>query len=158
MITSRTKLNRTKPSRATMARIANTSVVLRHDHDAPSAVRVPLAPSRITGEDQGFAILDAKDLDALRRHGWQRSWFYNCGQVRTVDEHSVNKSVARILLDAPPGTKVLYRNRDRKDLRRLNLSLVGDRRPRGRSTRTPRPDRPFPLNPLDKGGRYAVGP
>lgn len=105
------------------------------DADGSPVVRVPLAKRR------GVAVLDADDFDELMRLGISPRWCRNVAMpgyayVRCTPPRHMNcgtlLSVSRLIMAAPPGMCVRYRDDDRCNLRRSNLYLAEDGRARGR--------------------------
>ena len=105
------------------------------DADGTPVVRVPLAKGR------GVAVLHAKDFDELMRLGITRRWNRNVAgpgysYVRCKPPRGVNcgtlLSVSRLIMEAPPGMCVRYRDDDRFNLRQDNLYLAEDGRAQGR--------------------------
>lgn len=105
------------------------------DPDGAPIVRVPLAKGR------GVAVLDAEDFDSLATLGFSTKWVLNedghgRGYVRC--NHPAREatggllSVARLVMEAPPGMVARYRDGDRTNLRRSNLYLEEGRGARGR--------------------------
>lgn len=90
---------------------------------------VPLAGGR------GMARLDAEDYLRLRAAGISDQWMLNAGKhgkgpayVRCAVRGKPGEAatVARLIVNAPKGRIVRYRNDDRMDLRRQNLFIERD--------------------------------
>lgn len=106
-----------------MKRIKRTPTYTR-DHDSREIVRVPLCNSKHA------ARILAVDFDRLRTTGVSDQWTLNgVGEyqyVRCPVSENVGDldTVARLILHAPPGRIVKYRDGNRLNLRRDNLVLV----------------------------------
>jgi len=105
------------------------------DADGSPVVRVPLAKGR------GIAVLNAEDFDELLRLGITARWCRNVAgpgyaYVRCAPPRDLNfgslLSLSRLIMEAPAGVCVRYRDDDRCNLRRSNLYSADDRRARGR--------------------------
>jgi hypothetical protein len=80
-----------------------------------SLVIVPLSNSNKT------VTLDAADFDTLMAKGVSPKWkLSQAGKVMAGD----NKTVARVILEAPMGLRVKYLDNDPTNLRRDNLVLA----------------------------------
>lgn len=92
--------------------------------DGQTVHRIPL-----TGRDGAgrFALLDIEGLERLRQAGARCLYLVSCHkhpyvtflQVPTKDP----AMASRVVIDAPAGRRVIYRNGDRLDLRASNLML-----------------------------------
>jgi hypothetical protein len=90
--------------------------------DDPYTVRVPLRGR--DGVPRAWALIDVADAPRLREHRWRLdSHGYAIAHMR-VDGIVRTVLMHRFIIDAPPGTCVDHRNRQRLDNRRRNLRLV----------------------------------
>lgn len=105
-------------------------------------VGISLGPN----SDKGIAIIERDDLDFLIRLGLSLSWSTSPqGSIVTSAHRAAGHkvSVARVLLDAMPGTMIRYRDKNPLNLRKDNLELVkGYSKRRDRDFLTP-PDRKY---------------
>lgn len=83
------------------------------------AVRVPL--SRF-GEAE--CIISFDDYQELLDLGVYPNWQLRGGNVASRGPGGISVLIARVLTDAKAGERVLYKDGDRKNLRRVNLSVV----------------------------------
>lgn len=89
-------------------------------------------------KERGCALIDAADLKTLEAQGFTLNWTWNVsgggyGYVRAQSPRNL-VTVARQIMQPPPGHQVRCRNGDRRDLRRSNLIVV--RRGKASSTST----------------------
>ncbi|WEX07290.1 hypothetical protein [Chelativorans sp. AA-79] len=84
-----------------------------------SAVAVPLAR-----DGRQEAILDLSDYNELIALGVYPNWQLRGGNVGSRGPNGIKVLIARVLTDAKPGQRVVYRDGNKLNLRRGNLSVL----------------------------------
>jgi len=93
-------------------------VRITNDRDRGSIVHVPLAR-----DGRREAVLDLDDYNELIGLGVYQNWQGRGGQVGARGPDGITLLIARVLTDAKPGQRVIFRDGDCLNLRRDNLDL-----------------------------------
>lgn len=90
-----------------------------------------LVKVEMTNQPGVFATVDEEDFRRLVAEGYPKRWFINMSStgywyVRFSSDRYLGKleSVGRVIMNAPKGRVVKYRDGDRTNLRRSNLYLT----------------------------------
>ena len=107
----------------------DNTIPFTRDDDGLEVAHVPLRDRQ--REVIGFAIVERGDLEALQAAGVQTPWFINSAAsghsyVNAPERKHRGRSqpVARVIMSAPNGVIVRYRDGNRRNLRRSNLYLT----------------------------------
>lgn len=93
-------------------------VRIANDRDRGSIVYVPLAR-----DGKNEAVLDLDDYNELIGLGVYQNWQLRGGQVGARGPDGITLLIGRVLTDAKPGQRVIFRDGNCLNLRRDNLDL-----------------------------------